>query len=345
MKTLVYGAGALGSLYAAKLHQAGVDVSILERGQRLADLREHGVVLEDVFSGTRETHRVPVVEELGENDPYDLILVLVRKDHSMDILPVLARNRRAHTVLFLQNNPGGSDDYIKALGSQRVMAGFPTSGGERRDPVMRVMLLRWVPMPIGEVDGSVTDRTRLVAALLRRTGKRVEIRRDMDAWLVTHVTAILDFLGAFTTDLDPARFARTRDAMLLAVQARAEALQAQQASNVPISPAWFKGLPYVPEPLAIAMLWGMAQTSFFRVGVAGLARDESAYVLQEYRQRISQGGVPTPKLDRLMGYIDGTLTPLSEGSREVPIDWRGIWVAAGLGAFAAVYMMVRSRRR
>ena len=65
MKTLVFGAGPLGSLLAGRLHKAGVDVSILARGQRLADLREHGVVLEDAHSGDRESYPVPVVEEPG----------------------------------------------------------------------------------------------------------------------------------------------------------------------------------------------------------------------------------------------------------------------------------------
>lgn len=38
MKMLVCGAGPLGSLFAARLHQGGHDVTLLARGQRLADL-------------------------------------------------------------------------------------------------------------------------------------------------------------------------------------------------------------------------------------------------------------------------------------------------------------------
>ncbi|MEV3950585.1 2-dehydropantoate 2-reductase N-terminal domain-containing protein [Streptomyces halstedii] len=33
MKLLVYGAGVLGSLFAARLHEAGHDVSLLARGR------------------------------------------------------------------------------------------------------------------------------------------------------------------------------------------------------------------------------------------------------------------------------------------------------------------------
>ena len=40
MKILVYGAGTIGSLYAAKLKDAGHDVTILARGRRLHEIRD-----------------------------------------------------------------------------------------------------------------------------------------------------------------------------------------------------------------------------------------------------------------------------------------------------------------
>ena len=49
MKILVYGAGVLGTLYAARLQDGGQDVSLVARGQRLADLRQHGLVLENMI--------------------------------------------------------------------------------------------------------------------------------------------------------------------------------------------------------------------------------------------------------------------------------------------------------
>lgn len=47
-RILVYGAGPLGGLFAARLQQSGNHVSILARGKRLAELREHGIVLVNV---------------------------------------------------------------------------------------------------------------------------------------------------------------------------------------------------------------------------------------------------------------------------------------------------------
>jgi 2-dehydropantoate 2-reductase len=52
-RVLVLGAGVVGSAYAGRLLQAGHHVVMLARGQRLADLRAHGLVLEDAQSNHR----------------------------------------------------------------------------------------------------------------------------------------------------------------------------------------------------------------------------------------------------------------------------------------------------
>ena len=62
MKVLVYGAGNIGSLYAALLVESGEDVSIQSRGARLARIREHGIELENVSSGKRTTAAIETVE-------------------------------------------------------------------------------------------------------------------------------------------------------------------------------------------------------------------------------------------------------------------------------------------
>jgi 2-dehydropantoate 2-reductase len=55
MRFLVYGAGNIGSLYAARLAQSSQDVAILARETRLEQIRQHGIELEDGVSGQRTT--------------------------------------------------------------------------------------------------------------------------------------------------------------------------------------------------------------------------------------------------------------------------------------------------
>jgi len=350
MRTLVYGAGPLGSWMAARLHEAGVEVSLLARGQRLEDLRAHGVVLEDARSGAHEVHHVPAVSHLRPEDRYDLILVVMRKDQCEAILPALAGNAHATTVLFVQNNAEGFDRYRALLGSDRVMAGFPSAGGQRADPVMRIMPVPSVPLPIGEADGGITDRTRAVAALLdRMRDKRVQVRDDMDAWLVTHVPLIMNHLGVYAAALDAERFARTRDARLLGVRAAREALAAQQAAGIPIRPSWFRVIRVVPEALLVAQLRAMARTTLYEVGViahAGAAREEMAHLIKEFRQRVHPGGVAMPTLDRMAAIATGEAPPLPDGSAAEPLRWGGVaaWGAAA-AALAGSIVVRRLRAR
>ncbi|MBW2180984.1 MAG: alpha/beta hydrolase, partial [Deltaproteobacteria bacterium] len=110
MKILFYGVGPLGSLYAARLQESGQDVSVLARGQRLADLREYGIVLEDAASGNRTTTQVDIVDRLDPKDAYDLVVVLMRKNKISAILPTLAENQNTPNVLFMCNNVLGPDE-------------------------------------------------------------------------------------------------------------------------------------------------------------------------------------------------------------------------------------------
>ena len=122
---LFYGAGVIGSLYALRLQEAGHEVSIVARGRRLADLRRHGIVLEEAGTGHRTAARVGVVQQLDPGDAYDLIVVAVRKNQLPPILPELARNLRTPDVLFMLNNAAGPEEAARMLGRGRLLLGFP----------------------------------------------------------------------------------------------------------------------------------------------------------------------------------------------------------------------------
>jgi len=332
MKTLVHGAGPLGSFCAAKLYETGVDVSLLAHNQRKAELEENGVVLEYVKSGRREVHHVPVIEEIGVNDLYELIIVtapkyIFTKDEMNTLLVELSKNKSAHTVLFTNFNVAGFNSQVEALGAERVMAGYLVSttidrepdGGVERDQTILVMPNSSLKSPIGEIDGSITDRTRKVKALLKQMdGQPIEIRSDMEAWMIGHMISTITYLGLYAANLDIERYLRTRGAMQIGIRARTEVIRAQKAAEIPISPSIFNILPLFPEPVAIALLRLVVQTDFFKTGVLGIcrvARNEFVYLLDEYRKRIAKSGVPTPAFDMLTEFVEGTREPLPDGCR------------------------------
>lgn len=101
MKILVYGAGVLGSLFAARLKESGHDVTVLARGKRFDEIEAQGIVLEHALKGTRGVTPVAVTRDLKPDDCYDLVLVVMRRNQVADVLPALAASRKSELVVFV----------------------------------------------------------------------------------------------------------------------------------------------------------------------------------------------------------------------------------------------------
>jgi 2-dehydropantoate 2-reductase len=196
MNILVYGAGVLGSLYAARLQEAGQHVSLLARGQRLQDLRQHGIILADVLTGQTTTTHVEVVEQLGPEDRYDLAVIVMGKHQVSAILPWLAANKQIPSVLFLHNNAAGPQAMIEALGRERVLLGFSGAGGKREGQVIDYLLIKQQPTTLGEVDGRTTPRLEQIADAFRAAGFPVAISSNIDAALKTHAVFVTSIESA-----------------------------------------------------------------------------------------------------------------------------------------------------
>ena len=104
-RLLVIGAGVIDSVCAVALHNAGIDVSVLARGKRYEELRDEGIVIEDPCKHKRSVSKVPAINRLDQNDLYDYVLVVVRKNQVADLLPVLAQNRSPNIVFMTDNLP------------------------------------------------------------------------------------------------------------------------------------------------------------------------------------------------------------------------------------------------
>jgi len=342
-RILVYGAGPLGSLFAARLQQGGNDVSLLTRGRRLADLREHGVIICDDATKIVTTTRVNVVERLAPDDAYDLVLVIMRKNNALGILPILAANTHTPNVLFLTNNAAGPGELVDALGAARVLVGFPMAAGYREDHIVTCLAgTEEEPsqIPFGEVDGRITPRTLYVARVLGSApGFGADIRTDMDAWLKYHVALLMPSLAPaiYMCGTDNYRMAQTRDAVVLAVRAIQEGFRVLQSLGYPVTPKRFRPFLWLPEPILVAVLQKRMQHPSMETAMirhAEAARDEIKHLADEFLALARLSDVPTPSIERLYPHLDPDAPQISEGSADIPLDWSklciGIAVAAGL---------------
>jgi len=353
MKILVYGAGVLGSFYALGLAEGGHDVSILARGKRLADIREHGIVLEEMNTERRTTAQVNVVEKLSPEDAYDLVLVLMRANRISEVLPALAANKNTPSVAFIGNNVAGSGEMVAALGNERVLMGFGGTGGARDGHVIRYVSgvePGKAPLLIAELNGETTPRLQRIAEAFGRAGIEVGFSPNVEAYLKTHVALVSPLANAlYMAGGDNYRLARTRDGIVLCIRAMREGFRVLRALGIPILPGYFKLFEWVPEPILVTLLQRVLDTEYAELGMSGhanVARDEFEELADDFRSLARSSTVPTPAMDQLYQYIDPTVPIVSDGKAEMTMDWRGVWI--GLGALAglvSVWMLRRHRKR
>jgi ketopantoate reductase len=345
-RILVYGAGPLGSLFAARLQQGGNDVSILARGRRLAELREHGIVLVDVQTRVRTVTQVTVVDRLAADDAYDLALIIMRKNHALQVLPVLAANRRTANILFLMNNAAGPGALVEALGQERVLIGFPNSAGYREGHTVHCLTGTEddkAYVPFGEVDGRITGRTRMVARILESApGLGAEIRTDMDAWLKYHVALVFPSLAPalYAAGVDNYRLARTRDLVVLAIRAMREGFRVLRWSGLPVTPSKFKIIEWLPEPILVQVVQRLLANPLMETALvkhAEAARSEVQHLIGEFMALARSTPVPTPTIDRLLQYYEPDSPQVPDGSAQIPLRWSGL--LAGFGAMAMLAMV------
>lgn len=304
MRVLVFGAGVLGSLYAARLHAAGAQVSILARGNRAAEIRTHGIVLVDEATGRETAAAVPVVEGLAPTDGYDLVMVLIRRDQLESALPVLAANC-SPAVLFMCNNASGPGALVEALGPDRVMLGFPGAGGSREGHKVRCRLVsgRTQPTTVGELTGEITPRLRAAAGLLRQAGFPTAFSANMDAWLKTHAAIVCPVANGFYFAGDNYRLAQSAEGLRLMLEAVREGLRGLEALRIPVEPARYRVLRVLPDWVLLPVLRRLLATRWAELVLwrhADTARSEMRVLSEEFRALLQSAGLAVPATDRLM---------------------------------------------
>jgi 2-dehydropantoate 2-reductase len=175
---LIVGSGAMASLFAARLVDSGVRVTLLGSWQAgLQALRQHGVRLLG-SNGDQVAYPVRVVERPQDCAGFQNALVLVKSWQT----PRAARQLESclppqGLALTLQNGLGNRETLEASLGRQRVALGVTTTGATLVEP--------GCVRPVG--DGSVSlgahPRIESLADMLQQAGFNIDIVENTETLL------------------------------------------------------------------------------------------------------------------------------------------------------------------
>jgi len=117
MEVAVYGAGAIGSLVGARLHEAGASVRLIGRQDHVDAIRANGLLLKD----QDETRRVRLPATTTLPDDADVILLTVKSQDVTSACRDIAGLPSSATVVTMQNGVRSDGEAAGILGRDRIV--------------------------------------------------------------------------------------------------------------------------------------------------------------------------------------------------------------------------------
>ena len=180
MKIAVVGCGAMGSVYAVLLADAGHEVWAIDTWKEHVDaMKTNGLRLEGA-SGDR-TVRVNATMDAADAGLCDLVILATKAMHvdkaAKSMRPLL---RQDTVVLSIQNGLGGPDTAAKVLGRERVLVGVVGGFGASMKAPGHAHHNGWELVRLGELAGPISPRLEAIAEVWRSGGFRVKCFDDID---------------------------------------------------------------------------------------------------------------------------------------------------------------------
>jgi 2-dehydropantoate 2-reductase len=310
MKIAVIGAGAIGAYVGVRLALAGQDVTFLARGANLEALRGRGarLILPD---GTEQIATdIAATGDYALAGPQDLVILAVKAHQLEAIARDVPRLLGPHTVVVPMQNGipyWYFHKYGGALAGRHVSAVDPRGLISTHIPAERVVgcvvypatelvapgvvrLIEGERFPVGEPDGSRSERVLRVSDCFAHAGLRAPVLDDVRAeiWLKLWGNLAFNPISALTraTLVDICEDAGTRQ---LAVEMMTEAQDVARSYGITMR---------VPleKRIAGAAKVGRHKTSMLQDVEAGRALEIDA-LLGAVVELARLSGTPTPHLD------------------------------------------------
>lgn len=290
MRFLVAGAGAVGGFVAARLADAGHDVTVLVRPHRAAQLRDGGLRVAS-SAGTAVSH--PSVVTAAELTPgYDAILLAVKSDALDQVMADIAVAVKPPAVILPFLNGMAHVEALTSRFGTAVLGGVLRVFTQLEDGGTIRVFAPVFEVELGELDGPPSPRAEALASALRDAGASVAVRTDIIGamwakWVfIASIGAVTSLMRAPVGDIVAVpggdRFARS-------VLAEAAATAAAAGHPVPADRL-------LATEQTLTAPGTPTMSSLSRDLIAGRPTEVEA-VLSDLAERANGFGVATPLLD------------------------------------------------
>jgi 2-dehydropantoate 2-reductase len=199
MKTVIMGAGAMGSLFGGLLTRAGEEVWLVgNRKEQVDTICSVGLTFEE--KGKSQIIPMRATSDVASAGKADLVIFFVKTyDTEMAVSDALSLEKEGTIFLTLQNGLGNEEVMCKKIDRKRVMLGITGHGAT----LLRPGHIRHAGSGktfIGEPDHQITDRSLRIAQMFCNAGIETEVSSNIhdQVWGKLLVNVGINALTALT---------------------------------------------------------------------------------------------------------------------------------------------------
>ncbi len=314
MRICIYGAGAIGGFFGARLALAGHEPSLIARGAHLAAMRKNGLKL--ISGGEEHVVEVRCSDDPAELGPHDAVILTCKAqtvaDAAENIAPLLHDDTMVVTTQnglpwwyfdglpgphqgqgLVSIDPGGR--IRRAIETRRVVGGVVAAGCKIQEPgVIHHGAAGTIVM--GEIDGTESTRCDTLCGILAESGIKAttsdEIRGQVWAklWGNVSFSSIAVLTGSTVGGL------ATDDALVpiaCAIMEEARTVGAAFGATFPVS---------IEQRVEHSRNMGAHKTSILQDLEAGRPMEVDA-VVGSVVEAARIAGVPTPRTDEIYALV------------------------------------------
>jgi len=171
MKIAIAGTGAMGSVYAALLADAGNEVWAIDTwAEHVKAINENGLRVEGA-SGDRTVSSLHATTSLAEAGACDLYIIATKADGVGAAAQAIAGVMRPDSlILTIQNGLGAGERIAKFIHTENVLLGVAEGFGASMKGPGHAHHNSMRQIRLGEMEGGMTDRLRTVEAVWKDAG-------------------------------------------------------------------------------------------------------------------------------------------------------------------------------
>jgi 2-dehydropantoate 2-reductase len=313
-RILIWGAGAIGGTLGAYWQRAGVDVTMVDViADHAAACSSGGLTI----SGPVETFRqvVPTVTPDRLRGTWPVIVLAVKAQATEAVLAALAPHLAADGYVLSAQNGLNEIAIARIIGAERTMGCFVNFGADWLGPG-EILYGNRGAVVVGEIDGSIRERTRTMHTLLRLFEPDAVLTENIWGYLWGKLAyGAMLFATALTPDSMSANFADPTRTHAFVTLGREVLAVARARAVDPIGFPEFDVeafLPGMPDARAEAAIAALAQyTSKTAKTHSGIYRD---LAVRKRRTEVDpqigiiatlgrEAGIATPAIETLIGLI------------------------------------------